>query len=148
MQYRILRFEELDTNLLYEILAHRMEVFVLGQRAIYRDLDSKDQIAWHLLAIDESGTLQGYCRILPASAGHATASFGRLSVKETMRRQGLGAEIVRLAIAFLTKELGCTEVEISAMAYLRDFYETLGFTTTSEVFQIENVPHILMMYKC
>lgn len=105
MEYRLYSFDQLDTRTLYEILAHRFEVFVLGQRCIYHDFDGLDQAALHLTARDEAGTLQGYVRLLPAGLqgeGHAAHSFGRLSVKEAARRQGVGGELVRRACALLT----------------------------------------------
>ena len=39
MTYRILPFSQLDTDTLYELLAHRQEVFVLEQGNIYPDLE-------------------------------------------------------------------------------------------------------------
>ena len=35
---------------------------------------------------------------------------------------------------------------IAAMAYLEHFYEGLGFTRQSDVFDKEGVPHVTMLY--
>ena len=67
MDFSFYTFDQLDAATLYEIIAHRMEVFVLGQGNIYRDLDGFDQKATHLLARDETGALVGYVRLLPAA---------------------------------------------------------------------------------
>ena len=107
MQFSVYSFDELDTETLYEIIAHRMEVFVLGQGNIYRDLDGFDQKASHLLARDDAGALVGYVRLLPAALhydGHAHNSFGRLSVKDCARGKGLGAELVRRACRRLAED--------------------------------------------
>ena len=53
MDFSFYTFDQLDAATLYEIIAHRMEVFVLGQGNIYRDLDGFDQKATHLLAREE-----------------------------------------------------------------------------------------------
>ena len=37
MDFSFYTFDQLDAATLYEIIAHRMEVFVLGQGNIYRD---------------------------------------------------------------------------------------------------------------
>lgn len=149
MTYQILPFSGLDTGTLYELLAHRQEVFVLEQGNVYPDLDGWDQKAAHLLAREEDGSLAGYVRLLPAGCGYEESglpTFGRLAVKKTARKHGLGGELVRRACRWLLEDNGGEEVEISAMAYLEKFYSELGFVTTSEVFDICGVPHIMM--KC
>ena len=148
-QYELFTFAQLDTQTLYDILAHRFEVFVLGQGNIYRDLDYFDQKALHLVARDETGAIAGYVRLLPAALrydGYEENSFGRLSVKDAYRNRGLGGKLVRRACAWLAENGGCPAVKISAMAYLEKFYTDLGFTSQSGVFDKEGVPHVTMLY--
>lgn len=149
MKFVCYTFEELDKQTLYEILAHRQDVFVLGRHDIYRDLDGFDQKSLHLLALDEDGRIQGYVRLLPASLhydGCEENAFGRLSVKESARGQGLGRELVCRGIDILLQNNECQAVRISAMAYLENFYQNIGFQRTSEVFDISGVPHVTMRY--
>lgn len=149
MKFVCYTFEELDKQTLYEILAHRQEVFVLGRRDIYRDLDGLDQKSLHLLALDEDGKILGYVRLLKAGlqdGGCGENSFGRLSVKEAARGQGLGRELVCRGINILLQDNGCQAVRISAMAYLESFYRNMGFRRVSEVFVISGVPHVAMRY--
>lgn len=150
MYYQICSFDQFDNRSLYEMLAHRFEVFVIGQRAIYRDMDGFDEAAMHLLARDEQGALQGYVRLLPAQLhydGYDENSFGRLSVKESARGQGIGSQLVGRACQWLTETSDCKAVRISAMAYLKDFYTRLGFRRVSDVFDKEGVPHVTMLYQ-
>ena len=65
MEYNIYSFDQLTTQQLYDMMAHRFEVFVLGRGDIYRDFDYFDQKAKHLIATDENGKIQGYVRLLP-----------------------------------------------------------------------------------
>ena len=91
MDFSFYTFDQLDAATLYEIIAHRMEVFVLGQGNIYRDLDGFDQKATHLLARDETGALVGYVRLLPAALhydGHDHNSFGRSPGQRPRGRAG------------------------------------------------------------
>lgn len=150
MTFEIYSFEQMDKQLLYDILAHRLEVFVLGRGDIYRDLDYFDQKALHMVARDEAGVIQGYVRMLPSALhydGYAENAFGRLSVRETARCRGLGSELVRRACDYLTANDDCKAVRISAMAYLEKFYAELGFVRTSDVFDIQGVEHITMLYQ-
>lgn len=147
--FTVQSFDQLSREQLYEILAHRAEVFILGQGNIYRDLDGFDQQAWHLCARDGDGVLQGYVRLLPARLhydGYAENAFGRLSVRESARGRGLGRELVRRACDFLTQLGENPDVRISAMAYLEGFYQELGFVRTSDIFQIQGVDHVTMLY--
>lgn len=149
MNYQIYTFEQLDTQLLYEILQHRFEVFVMEQQNIYHDLDDFDQKAFHLIAYDEDHKIQGYVRLLPSKLhydGYEENSFGRLSVKKEARKNGVGGELVRRACRYLAETGECTAVRISAMAYLENFYTRLGFSRVSEVFKKEGVPHVTMLY--
>ncbi len=142
-------FAELDNQTLYEILAHRFAVFVLGQRLIYHDFDFRDQQALHLRALDEQNHLLGYVRLFPAGSREDVQNahtFGRLSVREDCRHQGIGSALVREACRQLTEKNSSLPVEISAMAYLEQFYTELGFQRTSDVFLIEEVPHIAMRW--
>lgn len=149
MEFVCYTFDELDKQTLYDILAHRQEVFVLGRHDIYRDLDGFDQKSLHLLAVDEDGRIQGYVRLLPAKLhydGYEENAFGRLSVKESVRGNGLGSELVRRGIDILLENNECQVVRISAMAYLEDFYRELGFERISDIFDISGVPHVAMLY--
>ena len=149
MRYDFYTFDQLDTKTLYDILSHRFEVFVLGQRCIYHDYDAFDMTGIHLTARDDAGNLVGYCRLIPAEQhyeGYAEHSFGRLSVKESSRKAGVGGELVRQACRYLTALGDCRSVRISAMAYLEKFYTELGFQRVSDVFDKEGVPHVTMLY--
>ena len=142
MEYNIYSFDQLTNQQLYDMMAHRFEVFVLGRGDIYRDFD--------YFATDENGKIQGYVRLLPSELhydGYAENAFGRLSVKQDARCHGLGAELVRRACAYLIENDTCKLVRISAMAYLENFYAKLGFVRTSDVFDIQGVPHVTMLYQ-
>lgn len=148
MLFQFYTFEELDTKTLYDILAHRSEVFLLEQKNIYCDIDGLDQNAVHLLATDHAGKIEGYARLFPARetlTEFSFSSFGRLSVRKDSRHQGLGKNLVLAACQWLFENSNCTVIQISAMAYLEDFYQKLGFDRTSEVFEIAHVPHVTMV---
>jgi ElaA protein len=57
------RFEALTTDVLYELLRFRQNIFVVEQRSPYPDLDGLDQSAWHL-ALRVEGQLSGCLRLM------------------------------------------------------------------------------------
>ncbi len=147
MEYTVKTYDELSKNELYDIAKHRQTVLIVGQGIIFNDLDGRDSECIHLTAYDETGIV-GYARIMPSATGlhENSGSFGRLSVLSEKRKQGIGSELVRRAVDYLQTTLHEQSIMILAMAYLEAFYNNLGFRTISDVYLIEGVEHINMIY--
>ena len=142
MQFDWRRFDELDRDQLYALLAFRQSVLVVEQSSPYPDIDFVDQVADHLLATD-NGTLVGYARCHAPLPGKTQASFGRLVVAQAYRRTGLGKELIRRLIAHLA-EASSREILIGAQLYLERFYAGFGFARDREPYDDAGVPHIKM----
>ena len=142
MEFHWRRFDELNANELYAMLALRQSILVVEQASPYPDLDFVDQAADHLLAT-HGGTLVGYGRCHASLPGTAHTSFGRLVVARSYRRAGLGKELVRQLIARLA-ENPCREIRIGAQLYLEDFYGRFGFARDGEPYDDAGIPHIAM----
>ena len=54
MKWQVKEFYKLTTKELYEILKVRAEVFVVEQQCIYQDIDSKDEVSYHLFYEDNT----------------------------------------------------------------------------------------------
>ena len=65
--------------------------------------------------------------------------------RETNRRIGLAREMMQKAISFVEEELSEMQIRISAQLYLKQFYESLGFLITSEVYLEDDIEHIEMV---
>ena len=89
LDWKIYNWSELTTDILYSILALRSEVFVVEQDCVYQDIDSKDQIAKHLLGYDKD-LLVAHSRLLNPGDYFNQHSFGRAVVKKSHRGLGLG----------------------------------------------------------
>lgn len=61
-------FDELSKEELYNILQHRLQIFILEQKGFYRDLDGLDQKSSHFLGLYE-GLLVAYGRVYIDEAG-------------------------------------------------------------------------------
>ena len=144
MNWKIKRFDELTTTELYEILRVRAEVFVVEQTCVYQDLDEKDKKAYHLFC-ENNGEIVAYLRILDKGVSYPEISIGRVLTRETNRRTGLAREMMQKAISFVEEELSEMQIRISAQLYLKQFYESLGFLITSEVYLEDDIEHIEMV---
>jgi ElaA protein len=142
LQFRWRCFDELTRDELYEMLALRQEVLVVEQSSPYADLDFIDQRADHLLVTDGSALI-GYARCFGPFGGKPFASFGRVVVARSRRREALGKELVRRALARLAQG-SCRDVQISAQLYLEVFYSQFGFVRSSKPYDDTGILHIDM----
>ena len=146
MNWKIKRFEELTTTELYEILRVRAEVFVVEQTCVYQDVDLKDKKAYHLFC-ENNGEIVAYLRILDKGVSYPEISIGRVLTRETNRRIGLAREMMQKAILFIKEDLNEMQIRISAQLYLKKFYESLGFSVTSDIYLEDDIEHIEMVYR-
>lgn len=144
MEWIIKKFQELDLEELYALLATRTAVFVVEQECPYLEVDNNDQVCYHLLG-QENGELVAYARILPAGLTFPQASIGRVLVVNSHRGQGLAQQLMARAIAFLVEELGEKSIQISGQSYLEDFYKSFGFQPVSDMYLEDGIPHKDMM---
>jgi len=140
----IKEFKELIHHELYDILALRNEVFIVEQNCPYLDIDHKDKDALHLMIYDRE--LVAYLRILDKNVSYDEVSIGRVLVKESHRGQKLGQKIMIEAIEYIKDVMKEDKIRISAQAYLKSFYESLGFKCVSDIYLEDDIPHIEMLY--
>jgi ElaA protein len=145
MKYNLKHFNDLSTSELYTLIRERIKVFIIEQNCLYEECDNHDQGAWHLMVMDKE-ELAGCLRILPAGLAYETVSIGRVVVKKEYRGQGIARIMMQTAMQFVEQELKETAITISAQAYLKDFYESLGFYQLTECYDEDGIPHIKMIY--
>ncbi len=146
MKYLCLRFQDLNVNELYEIMALRQAVFVVEQDCPYLDADGKDQHSWHLMGRNEEGILIAYTRLLPLGISYPDhASIGRVVSAPLARGTGAGKQLMQKSIELCQFLFPNTPVKIGAQSYLLRFYENLGFTSTGEEYLEDGIPHTKMV---
>lgn len=119
----------------------RHEVFVLEQDVpVELERDEYDQTALHLAALDAQGQVQGTLRVL--SKGD-TAKIGRVAVRASQRRRGLGSRLVQRAL-LEARHAGATVAALDAQLEATGLYEKLGFVRLGEVFEEAGILHISM----
>lgn len=146
MEWKIKRFDKLTPNEIYDIIKLRLEVFVGEQRCSYEDLDDRDKSAYHVFLYDQ-GNVIAYCRILDVGIAYEEISVGRVCVHKNYRSQGLARQMMMRAITFITGNEEHKAIKISAQSYIIPFYESLGFSITSEPYLEEGIEHQKMKWK-
>lgn len=126
-----------DMKLVYEI---RMEVFVSEQGVPAElEIDGLDSQAVHVLALVD-GVPAGCARMLLKGED---AKIGRVAVRKSMRRYGIGSGLCKLLFS-IAREESVGKIIIGSQLTAVDFYETLGFEKEGDVFMEAGIAHIKM----
>ena len=130
-------WETLSKKALYDLLALRSLVFVVEQKCVYQDLDSRDENALHILGYKEAA-LVVYARVF---VNTKQATIGRVVTHPLFRGLGHGKLIIQKSIEQVPAN---RPIHISAQEHLKGFYESLGFFQTGEGYLEDDIPHIPM----
>ncbi|MGI8791959.1 MAG: GNAT family N-acetyltransferase [Acidimicrobiales bacterium] len=128
---------DLDAVTLYRILQLRTDVFVVEQACAYPELDGRDldHSTIHLW-FEAGGRPLSYLRVLSEPGA---AKIGRVVTAADSRRQGLGAALVRAALARVSGS-----VVLDAQSHLQSWYEQLGFAVDGPEFVEDGIEHVPM----
>jgi ElaA protein len=119
-------------------LAIRRKVFIDEQGVSEADeVDGLDPVALHLLAMQDAAPV-GTARILVEGA---VGKIGRVCVLPQARGTGLGAALIRAAVAELRAMPGVAKVKLGAQVHALGFYERLGFEAVGQVYMDAGIPH-------
>ena len=146
MKWQSIKFHQLTTDQLYEILKLRVDIFVVEQTCPYPELDEKDrhEETIHLLGSDDDNLI-AYARLLAPGVSYTDASIGRFAVKESRRHQRLGSQLLDECLQEIKQLWPGSAIRISAQAHLQEFYEKFNFEITSDIYLEDDIPHIEML---
>lgn len=144
-QLIIKHYSELSLNEFHDLIALRMEVFVVEQDCPYQDLDGKDKDAYHLIMLSEDLQTIGTLRILKAGVYYPEAAIGRVVSHKDYRDKGIGHHIMKAAIDFIESEMKEKSIRLSAQTHLVHFYEKHGFKSTGKEYLEDGIPHTEML---
>ncbi len=139
MEFFAKKFLELTPTHLYEILKSRTEVFLLEQNIICQDMDDVDYDCLHCFLYDGK-RVQACLRAFLSGEGEVT--IGRVVSIE--HKKGLGRELMQKSIEEVKKNFECKKIVVHAQKQAEGYYEKMGFTTVSDEFMEENIPHVMM----
>jgi ElaA protein len=141
------KYDELSLNEFHDIVAARIDVFVIEQDCPYQDLDGKDKEALHVFALNEQQKLLAYTRVLPQNISYKEVSIGRVITTEIARGKGLGHELMKKSMEQVIANFGAVDVRLSAQEHLQHYYGAHGFKKVSEMYLEDGIPHVEMLYK-
>jgi ElaA protein len=144
--WTIKSFHDLSVPELFSLLVLRQEVFVVEQSCAYLDADEKDPLSLHLFLSDDAKRCLACLRIVPPGISYEEVSIGRVATHLSVRRTGLGRELMQVGMTHILRLFGAVPIRISAQSYLQRFYESLGFVKVSEEYLEDDIPHIEMRY--
>ncbi len=121
--------------------ALRFEVFVHEQGVpADEELDRHDAAAIHAVAV-HGGVVVGTGRLIVVS--DVEARVGRMAVRATVRKQGVGSALLRFLEAE-ARSRGITRIVLHAQAHVRSFYDKHGYVTEGGPFTEAGIEHISM----
>ena len=136
--WHIHSWETISKKALYDALTLRSLVFVVEQKCVYQDIDSKDENALHILGYKKN-VLVAYARVF---INTKPVSIGRVVIHPLFRRLGYGKHIMQKSIEQVPTK---TSIHISAQEHLKGFYESLGFSQNGVGYLEDCIPHIPMV---
>lgn len=141
---KVLPFEQLGLQTLYDMLALRMAVFCVEQNCPYQDMDGKDALAWHVLAY-RAGELVGTARILmPGESYDDACSIGRVANRIDARGQKVGQQVMAEAVKACEVRFPKVPIRIGAQQYLSRFYSQFGFAEIGPAYLEDGIVHVPM----
>jgi ElaA protein len=151
LQWKLVHYDRITADELYEALTLRQRVFVVEQRCAFLDADGLDPYSWHLFGRRPAGKhfreplLVAYLRIVPPGRRFEDPSIGRVVTAPQVRRKGFGRVLMQEGIRRTAMLFPGRAIKISAQQYLEGFYGSLGFTASGEPYEEDGIPHINMV---
>lgn len=132
-------FDELSARTFHDIVRLRLDTFIVEQDCPYHELDGRDILpdTVHVWA-EAGGEVVSYLRMYPGDA--RVTWIGRVVTAPSQRNQGLGAQLMRAALAMASRP-----VRISAQARLEAWYAAFGFVRCGDDFMEDGIPHTPML---
>lgn len=129
---------------LNQSLSIRKKVFVEEQQVPEEiEIDAFDQLngtcSHVLLSVDKVAVGTGRVRLVDNYG-----KLQRVAILPDYRKHGFG-KIIILKLEELAQELGATKSKLDAQVHAIGFYEKLGYTVQSDVFQDAGIDHVLMV---
>lgn len=148
IEWSIQRFDQLTASQLYSIMQLRVDVFIVEQTCVYRELDGLDILpnTVHILGYSQD-CLVAYARAM-APEDALPVKIGRVVIHLDYRRFGLAREMMNLLLSDLRTKWPNADLFLSAQTQVAGFYRSLGFQQISAEYVEDGIPHIDMKSEC
>src|ERR1041384_5461123 len=99
------RFNEMTPGEMHRLMALRCAVFIVEQNCPYQDTDYKDEDSLHVMGW-QGEELVACARIVSPGVSYDEVSVGRVATALSMRRTGIGRELMKKTMEFLEQAFG------------------------------------------
>ena len=145
-EHQVKSFQELSLEEFHDIIALRIQIFIIEQNCPYQEVDGKDKLAHHLFFKNEMDEIIAVTRILPQGIFYTEVAIGRVVVHEDYRGTGLGNQLMADSMNFVKDKYGEVPVRLSAQKHLENYYGNHGFKSTGKEYLEDGIPHVEMLY--
>ncbi len=145
-EHQVKSFQELSLEEFHDIIALRIQIFIIEQNCPYQEVDGKDKLAHHLFFKNEMDEIIAVTRILPQGISYEEVAIGRVVVHEEYRGTGLGNQLMADSMNFVKDKYGEVPVRLSAQKHLENYYGNHGFKSTGKEYLEDGIPHVEMLY--
>lgn len=145
-EHQVKSFQELSLEEFHDIIALRIQIFIIEQNCPYQEVDGKDKLAHHLFFKNEMDEIIAVTRILPQGISYEEVAIGRVVVHEDYRGTGLGNQLMADSMNFVRDKYGEVPVRLSAQKHLENYYGNHGFKSTGKEYLEDGIPHVEMLY--
>ena len=145
-EHQVKSFQELSLEEFHDIIALRIQIFIIEQNCPYQEVDGKDKLAHHLFFKNEMDEIIAVTRILPQGISYEEVAIGRVVVHEEYRGTGLGNQLMAESMNFVRDKYGDVPVRLSAQKHLENYYGNHGFKSTGKEYLEDGIPHVEMLY--
>ena len=145
-EHQVKSFQELSLEEFHDIIALRIQIFIIEQNCPYQEVDGKDKLAHHLFFKNEMDEIIAVTRILPQGISFEEVAIGRVVVHEEYRGTGLGNQLMADSMNFVRDKYGDVPVRLSAQKHLENYYGNHGFKSTGKEYLEDGIPHVEMLY--
>lgn len=146
MNFEVKDFNSLSLLEFHDLIALRIQVFVIEQNCPYQDLDGKDQKSFHLIGRNNEDEIKATARVLPAGISYPEVGIGRVVIDPSERGTGIGHLLMNACLDFIKNQYGSVAVMLSAQKHLEKFYENHHFISTGKEYLEDGIPHVEMLY--
>lgn len=128
-----------------QLIPIRTRVFIEEQQVPeLLEWDNVDQVAIHLLAVNQQSQSLGCARINIHSKAQV-AHIGRMAVLKKFRHQGIGRLLLQVAMEYCLQQ-NVQIIALSAQTHAIGFYEKAGFKINSDAYMDAGILHVDMVY--
>ena len=120
--HQVKSFQELSLEEFHDIIALRIQIFIIEQDCPYQEVDGLDKLAYHLFFKNIKEEIIAVTRILPQGVSYQEVAIGRVVVHEDYRGTGLGHQLLAESMNVVKEKFGEVPVRLSAQKHLENDY--------------------------